>query len=57
MKSKQSPEALAEIERLLSGGDPDWQEDDPAAYDPPAPIPAEDAAAAERILERHRKDL
>lgn len=57
MLSKQSEKDLEEIGRLLSGGDPDFIEDDPADFDPPPPIPAADAAAAEKILQRHEKDL
>lgn len=44
-----------EVQRIISGGDPDFIDDDPADFDPPPPIPAEDAAAAEAILMRAGK--
>lgn len=51
--SKLTPEEAEEVARLLSGGDPDY-DDDPAAYDPPAPLSDDDAAAADAILEREK---
>lgn len=52
MLSRQTPEDLAAIKRIISGGDPEWVEDDPADFDPPPPPSAADKVAIDAVLAR-----
>jgi len=52
MKAKKhTPADQAEIDRIISGGDPDY-EDDPAAYNPPPPLTPAEVAAIDAVLKR-----